>query len=322
MLVIYTVVLQEVVRKMVNPVGPLNEADLDIESDPARLDVESNAILGLHSLDVGVVGLATLPDGRAGAVSADSAAGNKHVVVHGDQSRAVSAGPTLVASVLKVDLGPVAGILTEGSERNLVGSKGADGLGVVVGSDSLGLAGLEHEDELLVGLRLEHAGKFMIGAHLVGTDNLVGLVSDVLVERHVVVHVDNVKVDEHHVGVPFAAVVVTQVAGVHNLLVRNALALVVSAERLVLGLALVAGSLSRRRSGSGGNRGLRLGLLRLRGRLGDRNWLVDVLEELLRGGGGVALLVVVTVKVSVARRVGRRAENAGKEKKMRQLHVD
>lgn len=299
-------------------------ADLDVEGDLlALVDVEANAVLSLHTLGVGVITEATGENGRAGAVTADLAAGNVHAGSLGNEGRAVGTRPATVAAVLEVELGPVTGILADGGGGNLLGSESADTLGVGGGDDNLALTRLEGENELLVGGDLEHAVEAVVGTHLVGANNLVGDVGNVGVDHAVVVLVGDTLGDGHQVGVPLAAVGVAGVASVHDLGVGDTLGvLVLAAEGDVLvGMSRVILRLgdSRRRA---------LGGLRSdgTGRNGDRG----------RGGGGLdgksevllslveldlAGLVSGAVEVGVARRHGRSAEDAGKDEKVGELHV-
>lgn len=296
--------------------------DLDVEGDLlAVLDVEANAVLSLHTLGVGVGAEATGENGRAGVVAADLAAGNVHVVSLGNERRAVGTGPATVAAVLEVELSPVTGELAVDSGWDLLGSEGADTLGVGGGDDDLSLARLEGEDELLVAGDLEHAVEAVVGAHLVGADDLVGNIGNVGVEHAVVVLVGDLPGNGHHVGVPLAAVGITSVASVHDLGVGDALVLLVlAAEGDVLvggvGLVLVLGSSLRGlgRLGSGGAG--RNGDGRSGGsRKGEREVLLGLVE--LNG----ALVVGSAVKVGVARRHGRSAEDAGKDEDVGELHL-
>ena len=162
----------------------------------------------------------------------------------------------------------------------------------------------------------------MVGAHLVGANDLVRYIGNVGVEHAVVVLVGDLLRDGHHVGVPLAAVGVASVASVHDLSVGNALGLLVlAAEGNVLvgrvGVVLLLDNsrrgLGRLRSGGAGRNGNGGG--GGGGMDGDGEVFFSLVEL------HVALLVGGAVKVGVARRHGRGAEDAGKDEDVGELHL-
>ncbi|KAI6776787.1 hypothetical protein HG530_000732 [Fusarium avenaceum] len=320
-----------------NPLDSLTlVVNVDSEADLAGVDVETNAILSLHTTEVGVVTSATGVDGGALVDTADSETGDVELLTGGDEARSVSSGPAMVAGAAEVELEPSAGpeIIIGGG--NFAGSASAATLGVLVEGNVLGALGRDGEAE--GSPLLEETVDLAQRTDLVPADTGLLGVMGVLEGCDVVVLGSDVGVNGHHV----AAVVALDagVTGGGNILESGTLGLLATTERLVAraGTVLLAlvGLTRRRRGGRGTGGGLSLGdsgslvlgssRLRSNGGSGGSSGL-DNLGSVLGDGDGLVgndeIALGVSTLMSVAAGVGRDTKGGSQDDGGgRELHFD